>query len=150
MNVQSAPPNSHRHQFRVLYGDTDSGGVVYYGNYLRFFESGRTEMLRAHGTSYRNLEEEGYIMPVVECHSRYKAPARYDDLLVVETTVTEVKKMSCRFNYRISRVGDGRLLVKGSTLHACINRDGRLTPFPDYFLEMLKEISLEREQLSSP
>jgi len=136
-------PRIHRNECRVLYGDTDSGGVVYYGNYLRFFESGRTEILRAHGTSYRELEERGYIMPVVECHTRYKAPARYDDLLVVETSVTEVKRMSCRFNHRICRADDGQLLVKGYTLHACINRGGRLTPFPEYFLEKLKEISAD-------
>jgi len=87
---------------------------------------------------------------VVECHSRYKASARYDDLLIVETSVCEVRKMSCRFNHRITRAGDGRLLVKGYTLHACVNRSGKLTPFPEYFLEKLKEISSDQGELSSP
>jgi acyl-CoA thioester hydrolase len=141
--MNQTAPIIHRNECRVLYGDTDSGGVVYYGNYLRFFESGRTEILRAQGTSYRELEEQGYILPVVECHTRYKASARYDDLLVVETSVAEVKKMSCRFNHRISRAADGQLLVKGYTLHACINRAGKLTPFPEYFLKKLKEISTD-------
>ena len=135
------PAKIHRIECRVLYGDTDSGGVVYYGNYLRFFESGRTEILRAHGTSYRELEARGYIMPVVECHSRYKASARYDDLLMVETSICEVRKMACRFNHRISRADNGRLLVKGYTLHACVNREGKLTNFPAYFLAKLQEIS---------
>ena len=130
-----------RSECRVLYGDTDSGGVVYYGNYLRFFESGRTEILRANGTSYRELEAKGYILPVVECHTRYKASARYDDLLIVETSVQEVKKMSCRFNHRILRAYDQKLLVIGHTRHACVDLQGKLTRFPDYFLEKLLAIA---------
>lgn len=131
----------HRTECRVIYGDTDSGGVVYYGNYLRFFEAGRTEILRANGASYRELEERGYILPVVECHTRYKASARYDDLLIVETSVHDVKKMSCRFNHRISRADDQRLLVKGYTVHACIDLKGKLTLFPDYFLDKIRLIA---------
>ncbi|MBU0482258.1 MAG: acyl-CoA thioesterase [Proteobacteria bacterium] len=134
-------PVVHRSECRVLYGDTDSGGVVYYGNYLRFFESGRTEILRANCTSYRELEEKGYILPVVECHTRYKASARYDDLLIVETSVQDVKKMSCRFNHRITRADDGQFLVKGYTIHACVDLQGKLTRFPEYFYRKLLEIS---------
>ncbi|MDF1577348.1 MAG: thioesterase family protein [Desulfurivibrionaceae bacterium] len=133
----------HRTERRVLYADTDSGGVVYYGNYLHFFEAGRTEILRANGASYRELEENGYILPVVECHIRYKASARYDDLLLVETSVHDVRKMSCRFNHRLSRVDDQRLLVKGYTVHACVDPQGKLTPFPDYFREKLRLIAGE-------
>ena len=133
--------NLHRTECRVIYGDTDSGGVVYYGNYLRFFEAGRTEILRAHGASYRELEEKGFILPVVECHTRYKASARYDDLLIVETSVQDVKKMSCRFNHRITRADDQRLLVKGYTIHACVDLQGKLTRFPDYFQEKLRLIA---------
>ena len=136
-------PVIHQTECRVLYGDTDSGGVVYYGNYLRFFESGRTEILRAHGTSYRELEDKGYILPVVECYSRYKASARYDDLLIVETYISDVKRMSCRFNHRVTRADDGKLLVKGHTLHACIERGGRLVKFPDYFHVTLEKISAD-------
>jgi len=131
----------HRNECRVLYGDTDSGGVVYYGNYLRFFESGRTEILRANGTSYRELEEKGYILPVVECHTRYKASARYDDLLVVETSMQDVRKMSCRFNHRIIRADDQQLLAKGYTIHACVDLQGKLTPLPEYFLEKIKQLA---------
>ena len=131
----------HRTECRVIYGDTDSGGVVYYANYLRFFEAGRTEILRANGASYRQLEEKGYILPVVECHTRYKASARYDDLLIVETSVQDVKKMSCRFNHRITRADDQRLLVKGYTVHACVDLQGKLIRFPGYFLEKLQRIA---------
>ena len=135
------PDSAHRHECRVIYGDTDSGGVVYYGNYLRFFEEGRTEYLREHKVTYRTLEEEGFILPVVECYSRYKSPARYDDLIVVRTALTEVKKISCRFNYRIERKEDNQLLVKGCTVHAVINREGRLTRLPDYVFEILTELA---------
>ncbi|MBU0674587.1 MAG: acyl-CoA thioesterase [Proteobacteria bacterium] len=128
-------------QYRVLYGDTDSGGVVYYGNYLRFFEIGRTEFLRDFGASYRELEERGYIMPVVECSSRYKASARYDDLLTIETSLLEVKKYSCRFNHRILRDNDGQLLVKGFTIHACTDLHGKLSRFPDYFQARLLAVT---------
>ena len=133
----------HRNECRVLYGDTDSGGVVYYGNYLRFFESGRTEILRANGTSYRELEEQGYILPVVECKTRYKASARYDDLLIVETSVQDVRQMSCRFNHKVIRAEDQQLLVKGYTRHACVDLKGKLTRFPDYFLKKLQEIRID-------
>jgi acyl-CoA thioester hydrolase len=131
----------HRTECRVIYGDTDSGGVVYYANYLRFFEMGRTEILRANGESYRDMEEQGYIMPVVECHSRYKASARYDDLLIIETSIQDVRKMSCRFNNRIIRAEDQRLLVKGYTINACVDLNGKLTRFPDYFLKKLRMIA---------
>ncbi|MFN2368749.1 MAG: acyl-CoA thioesterase [Desulfurivibrionaceae bacterium] len=131
----------HRTERRVLYADTDSGGVVYYGNYLHFFEAGRTEILRANGASYRELEEKGYILPVVECHTRYKASARYDDLLVVETSVHDVRKMSCRFNHRVIRADDGQLLVRGYTMHAVVDLQGKLTRFPDYFLDKLSLIA---------
>ncbi len=137
---QDTCQNLYRTTCRVLYGDTDAGGVVYYANYLRFFEAGRTELLRSHGTSYRALEEQGFILPVIECYSRYKASAFYDDLLVVETKLTEAKKVSCRFDYRIQREGDDKLLVRGHTVHAVINRQGKLARFPDEFLELLRII----------
>jgi acyl-CoA thioester hydrolase len=119
---------------RVIYGDTDAGGVVYNANYLRYFEMGRTEMMRARALPYSAIEERGLILPVTETYLRFKAPARYDDLIAIDTCLTEVKKFSCRFNYRIVRPGEGdreQLLVKGFTVHACVDRQGRLTPIPE-------------------
>ncbi len=130
----------HRTGLRVLYGDTDAGGVVYYANYLRFFEAGRTELIRSLGSSYRELEERGFIMPVVECQLRYKSPARYDDLLVIETRITAVRPVSCRFEHRIFRKGESRLLVKGYTVNAVTGADGRLARFPDGFRTMLEQV----------
>lgn len=119
---------------RVIYGDTDAGGVVYNANYLRYFEMGRTEMMRARALPYSTIEERGLILPVIETYLRFKAPARYDDLIAIDTCLAEVKKFSCRFNYRISKSGAGdreQLLVKGFTVHACVDRQGKLAPIPE-------------------
>jgi len=127
---------------RVLYGDTDAAGVVYYANYLRYFEIGRTEWMRCQGRTYRELEKEGLILPVIECGCRYKKPARYDDLLTIETILVEARSVCCRFNYRILRreEDDARpvLLARGFTSHAPVDRDGRLARFPAELLAELR------------
>ena len=133
-------PFVHRCECRVLYGDTDAGGVVYYANYLRYFEQGRTELMRAHVMPYSELEAQGIIMPVVECQARYKASARYDDLLLIETTVGAVKPISCRFEYRILRAADERLLVQGFTVNAAVDRNGKLVRFPAELLAGLQAL----------
>ncbi len=124
----------HRCQYRVLYGDTDAAAVVYNANYLRFFEMGRTEMMREHVCTYQEIEELGFILPVTECYTRFNAPARYDDLLIIETRVNELKKVTCKFTYRILRLdpetGKERLLARGYTVHAAITREGKLTSLP--------------------
>ncbi|QJA06256.1 acyl-CoA thioesterase [Thermosulfurimonas marina] len=126
--------------YRVIYGDTDCGGVMYYGNYLRLFEIGRTELLRAAGITYRQIEEErGLILPVVEVQVRYKAPARYDDLLALETRLSEVRPHRVRFDYRVASE-EGRTLATGYTVHAPVNRQGRLTRFPQDLLVCLEKL----------
>ena len=133
----------HRYRCRVIYGDTDSGGVVYYANYLRYFEAARTEFMRERALSYKEFEQQGCIMPVVECHVRYKASARYDDLLLIETSLSEVKSRTCRFTYRVIRENDGKMLAHGFTVHAVVDLNGRLTKFPDGLLDALREQSAE-------
>jgi len=134
----------HRTECRVLYGDTDAAGVVYYGNYMRYFEMGRTEYMRdLVQTSYREIEDRGLVLPVIECYARYKAPAAYDDLLVIETSINQLKNVSCRFSYRISRKEDDSsqtLLVKGFTVNASVDRNGKLTKFPADLINKLKSI----------
>ncbi len=132
----------HTCRVRVLYGDTDAGGVVYYGNYLRYFEQGRTELMRACNISYKGLEDEGFVIPVVESYVRYKASARYDDLLEISSCLATVRKVSCRFNYEIRRVEDSTLLVKGFTAHAVVDRAGKLVKLPQEVLAALAEIVL--------
>ncbi len=139
----SMPEPVHQTTYRVLYGDTDAAGVVYYANYLRFFERGRTEYMREMVLTYRDIENQGLTLPVIESYSRYKAPAAYDDLLVIETSLVELKNVSCRFNYRIYRNDNDNsrtLLAKGYTVHASVNRDGKLTRFPAHLLEKLGKI----------
>ncbi|MFC1837187.1 acyl-CoA thioesterase [Thermodesulfobacteriota bacterium] len=130
----------HQTTCRVLYGDTDAAGVVYYANFLRYFEKGRTEYMRDLALTYREIEDQGLVLPVIECYSRYKAPAAYDDLLIIETSLVELKKVSCRFNYRIYRKESDdskKLLSKGFTVHASVDRKGKLTKLPsDVFARM--------------
>jgi acyl-CoA thioester hydrolase len=139
----SMPEPVHQTTYRVLYGDTDAAGVVYYANYLRFFERGRTEFMREMVLTYRDIENQGLTLPVIESYSRYKAPAAYDDLLVIETSLVELKNVSCRFNYRIYRNDNDNsrtLLAKGYTVHASVNRNGKLTRFPANLIEKLQKI----------
>ena len=132
----SMPEPVHECTQRVLYGDTDAGGVVYNANYLRYFEKGRSGFMRDLVFSYREMEKQGYILPVVESYLRYKAPARYEDLLLIRTSILEIKSVSCRFNHYIHRVDDHSLLVKGFTVHASVSRSsGRLTKLPQDFLD---------------
>ncbi len=131
----------HRSQQRVLYGDTDAAAVVYNANYLRYFELGRTEFMRDRICTYRDIEQLGFVLPVTECHIRFKAPGRYDDLLSIETTLTALKKFSCTFSYRIMRPEEGTrqlLLAKGFTTHASVNRDGKLAPLPATISQKLR------------
>jgi len=131
-----------RTEYRVIYGDTDAGRVVYNANYLRFFEMGRTEMMRAWAMPYSEIEKQDLIIPVTETYLRYKAPALYDDLVIIATTLAELTKVSCRFHYRITKNSGEReqLLVKGFTKHACVNRLGKLTPFSPEIQERMRGI----------
>jgi len=125
-----------RIEIRVIYGDTDQMGVVYYANYLRYFEAGRTEFLRAKGLSYRDFEEkEKLLLPVVEAGVSYRAPARYDDLLEVEIRLTEARRASARFEY-VVRCGES-LVATGFTLHACVDPGGRIRRIPRDLIDRL-------------
>ncbi|MCM2334473.1 MAG: acyl-CoA thioesterase [Anaeromyxobacteraceae bacterium] len=124
-------------RLRVIYGDTDQMGVVYYANYLRYFEAGRNEFIRAKGLRYRDFEARyGLLLPVAEASVSYRQPARYDDLLDVEITLGEVRRASARFDYRIVRE-DGALLATGHTVHACVDLEGKLRRLPEELLAAL-------------
>jgi acyl-CoA thioester hydrolase len=118
-----------KHEIRVIFGDTDQMGVVYYANYLRYFESARAAYWRDLGKSYQDLVDWGVALPVVEAHCNYKRPAHYEDLLVVDTRVSEVRGASLRFAYRVLRADV--LLAEGHTRHAVIGPDGRPKALPD-------------------
>jgi acyl-CoA thioester hydrolase len=113
--------------YRVIYGDTDQMGVVYYANYLRWFERGRGELLRASGIPYVTIERRGMHFPVAELSCRYFRSAHYDDLIVIETRLALISRASLTFTYRILREAEGTLLASGSTKHACVDDQGRIT-----------------------
>lgn len=123
--------------YRVIYGDTDCGGVMYYANYLRLFEIGRTELIRQKGLSYREIEEKWQIiLPVVEVYAKYKASAKYDDLLLIKTTLQEVKPLKLTFSYQILR--ESQVLVEGKTIHIPINPQEKIVRLPNEILKILK------------
>ncbi|HEY7816625.1 MAG TPA: thioesterase family protein [Vicinamibacteria bacterium] len=118
-------------QIRVRYAETDSMGVVYYGNYLTWFEVGRTDLLRQLGHSYREIEEtEGIRLPVIEARCRYHKPARYDDLVDILTRASRPSRLQLQFDYELSRAEDGTLLASGSTLHVAVGRNGKPRRLP--------------------
>ena len=118
---------------RVIYGDTDQMGVVYYANYLRYFELARSELLLAHGRSYRDMEAEGLSLPVVEATCRYVAPARYEDILLAGIEMPTVTRVTLTFRYEVTREGaPGVVLCTGTTVHACLGKGGRHARLPDW------------------
>ena len=134
----SRPSTSNVTTYRVIYGDTDQMGVVYYANYLRWFERGRGELLRACGIPYATIERRGMHFPVAELSCRYFKPAHYDDLIVIETRITSVRRVSLTFTYRITREAEAILLASASTKHACVDGQGRIMRIQDDLLKTLE------------
>ena len=118
-------------RIRVRYAETDKMGVVYYANYLVWFEVGRTDLLRGSGWSYREMEVEGFSLPVIEAQCSYRQSARYDDDLDIRTTGTLLSRVRVRFNYEFVRAADEAVLAEGYTVHASLDQDGRPRRLPD-------------------
>src|SRR5437588_11388562 len=118
---------------RVRYAETDRMGLVHHANYLVYFEQVRTELLRSHGFIYRDLEDQGYLLMLTRAEVRYRSPARYDDLLLLKTTV--VRTTTVRIDHRYELYRDGTLLAEGSTTLACIDREGRVQALPKILVE---------------
>ena len=117
-------------QYRVPYADTDQMGYVYYANYLVYFERGRNELMRSMGFTYKELEEMGIGLPVIEAHTNYRNPAHYDDLLTIEARLAEIKGLRIMVACRVLR--DETLLVTGHTRHAFIDmKTGHPIRIPD-------------------
>ena len=130
---------------RVLYGDTDQMGVVYYANYLRFFEGARNEWIRGLGLAYTEIEARGVLLPVMEVGVRYLRPARYDDVIEIHLDVSHTR-VKIRFDYVVKRQG-GEALCLGHTVHACVGREGRPTRAPEWLLQRLAPASTRRRTL---
>ena len=115
---------SAKTQLRVRYGETDKMGVVYYGNYPLYFEVGRTALLREFDMTYRDIEDEGIILPVVSLNVKYHRPAHYDDLLTITTTLREMPAVKIVFDYQIHNEA-GDLLAEGDTILVFTNQETR-------------------------
>jgi acyl-CoA thioester hydrolase len=123
---------------RVRYAETDQMGVVYHANYLIWFEIGRVELMRQRGLNYSRMEaEEGCGIAVVEAKVRYKAPARYDDDLVIETRVVKARGPIIHFGYRIVREHDGMLLCEGETIHVVVGQDMKRRSLPKKYADIM-------------
>jgi acyl-CoA thioester hydrolase len=109
----------HRFNSRVRYQETDRMGIVYHTNYIVWFDMGRTEFLRSLGYDYSKLEEEGILLPVVEVGCKYKSPAKFDNIITIETTIEELSRVKIRFKYKVFN-GD-ELLVEGFTIQGFTN-----------------------------
>ena len=139
----------HETLLRVRYAETDKMGIVYYANYLIWFEIGRTEFCRARGFSYRDMEEnEDAFLVVAESYCRYKAAAFYDDELLVRTHITEMRKRSLRFGYEIVRASDDQIIAEGETGHVVTDANGRVRSFPDGYAQRLLAPPIIKSQAS--
>jgi acyl-CoA thioester hydrolase len=126
---------------RVRYAETDQMGVVYHANYLVWFEVGRVELMRQSGLNYTRMEtEEGCGIAVVDVRIRYKAPARYDDLLLIQTHVAKVRGSVVHFRYTIVRESDGTMLCEGETVHIVVGRDMKRRTMPQRYVDFFHSL----------
>lgn len=133
--AESRPTSPSETRLRVRYAETDQMGVAYYANYFVWFEIGRVELLRQLGFDYKTMEvEEDCYIPVVEANCRYKAPARYDDHLIVETHATSMRGYILKFRYRLLRAHDRELLAEGETTHVVTSRDMKRKGLPEKYV----------------
>jgi acyl-CoA thioester hydrolase len=126
----------------VRYADTDAMGVVYYANYLAFFETGRVEALRQIGASYSDVVQRGVHLAVVEALARYHRPAVFDDVLLVSCRVDEIRRAQFTFHYEAYREQDQVLIASGHTSHACIDATSlKAVRLPEWLLDALRRMS---------
>ncbi|MGD0956736.1 MAG: thioesterase family protein [Candidatus Acidiferrales bacterium] len=127
---------------RVRYAETDQMGVVYYGNYFTWFEIGRVELCRQLGVEYKQMEiEDDSFIVVAEASCRYKRPARFDDVLIVRTRVTQSQRRMIRFAYEIFHETSGELLATGETLHMICDRLGKPKSLPEKYRQYFQVTS---------
>src|SRR5207302_114571 len=122
---------------RVRYAETDRMGLLHHANYLVYFEQGRTELLREQGLSYRDLEDQGFLLVLTKIQVRYRSPARYDDLVTLRTTLQRTTLVKIEHKYELLR--DGVLLAEGESTLACIDREGRVQRLPELLLKEREE-----------
>jgi len=119
-------------KIRPRYSETDQGGVVHHSVYPVYFEMGRTELLRANGLAYKDLEAAGVFFVVARLEVKYRQPARYDEELELETVCTNVKASKVEHSYQLRRAADGLILAEGSSALCCINEEGKIRHIPEF------------------
>ncbi len=133
-------PHSHPNAFpaetklRVRYAETDQMGVVYHSNFIIWMEVGRVELLRSLGFTYREMERDGYHLPVAEVKCRYKAPAKYDDVILIRTKIVNLRGYLIHFFYEILRDEDGMLLAEGESVHIVVGPDMQKSSLPEKYM----------------
>ncbi|VEN74247.1 Thioesterase [Candidatus Desulfarcum epimagneticum] len=133
----------HTTKCRVIYGDTDHRGIACHANYLRWFEIGRTEMFRSLSLTYKEVERKGLFLPVARACCDFISPARYDDLLSIETRLDPTFKAGVRFDYRVTVDGENRVSATGFTRHACVNAHGKVVRPPAFIRKIIQTASKE-------
>jgi len=128
----------HEAEIRVRYAETDKMGIVHHSNYLIWFEAGRSDLCRARGFSYKEMEErDDALMVVAESYVRYKSPAYYEDLIHIRTRVAEVRSRSIRFIYEVYRPSDDAVLAEGETLHVVTDGQKKVKLIPESYKLLL-------------
>ncbi|MCK5009639.1 MAG: acyl-CoA thioesterase [Deltaproteobacteria bacterium] len=127
-------------EYRVIFADIDSMGVVYYSHYLDWFERGRTEFFREMDLPYTEVVKHGIVTPVSEVYCRYHKSAQYDDVVQIETTVSSFKRVTIVFDYEIYRKDDRTLLVSGYTKHGFLDLNGKIVKIPSFISEKIKSL----------
>jgi acyl-CoA thioester hydrolase len=140
----NAPANPHpivnESRIRVRYAETDQMGVVYHANHFIWFEVGRVELLRQLGFSYKDMEQQdNCFIAVVDARCRYKAPARYDDEIIVRTWLKNIRESAIHFGYELLRVEDGLLLAEGETTHLVADAQMQKTALPEKYMKAFRE-----------
>jgi acyl-CoA thioester hydrolase len=130
----------HETEIRVRYAETDQMGIAHHSNYLIWFEAGRSDLCRARGFSYKEMEEqENALMVVAESYVRYKSPAFYEDVLHIHTRIGEIRSRSIRFIYEIYRLKDNVLIAEGETLHLVTDQNQKVRTIPDIYKRLLAD-----------
>ena len=130
-------PEATREMIRVRYGETDQMGHAYYANYLYWFEQARGAFCRARGFTYKELEEMGFMLPAVECHVRYRAEVKYDELIEVAVWISETRRAAIRFDYAITNLETGALATEGYSWHVLMGSARKAVTIPPEIRAML-------------
>ena len=135
-------------EIRVIYADTDAMGIVYHTNYIKWFEVGRNEFMRENGFKYTEIEAAGFSLPATEVVAHFLASARYDDIVLIETSLGNFRRANIKFEYEIWDEKRQTLLAEGSTLHSFV-KDGKITRPPDVFADKLGTLMEQKNKNSA-